>query len=146
MSEKVLEGRKPRRYIVKGYAGHPVWSGCTWANSCVTLQAAEALFAKKASGMQAGAANADAILLIDRQERRILKSVGTDDPVKLANAYGRESLRPLIGVERAVDSFWVWLGWPLANRAKRISPRSSRCLGEAVFKRRWFRCVRVALD
>ena len=33
------------------------------------------------------------------QERRILKSVGTDDPVKLANAYGRESLRPLIGVE-----------------------------------------------
>jgi len=99
MSEKVLEGRKPRRYIVKGYAGHPGWSGCTWANSCVTLQAAEALFAKKASGMQAGAANADAILLIDRQERRVLKSVGTDDPVKLANAYGRESLRPLIGVE-----------------------------------------------
>jgi len=66
MSEEVVEGRKPRRYIVKGYAGHPGWSGCTWANSCVTLQAAEALFAKKASGMQAGTANADAILLIDR--------------------------------------------------------------------------------
>jgi len=88
MPQEVVGGRKPRRYIVKGYAGHPGWSGCTWANSCVKLQAAEALFAKKAIGMEAGTANADAILLIDREERRILKSIGTDDPVRLANSYG----------------------------------------------------------
>ena len=78
----------PRRYIVKGYAGSPAWSGCTWAYSCKTLEAAKALFSKKATAFEAGSASADAILLIDRQAHQVLLSVGTDKPEKVADSYG----------------------------------------------------------
>ena len=77
-----------RRYIVKGYAGSPAWSGCTWAHSCKTLEAAKALFSKKVTAFEAGRASADAILLIDRQAHRVLLSVGTDMPEKVADSYG----------------------------------------------------------
>jgi len=79
---------KPRRYIVKGYASSPTWSGCTWANSCVTLESAKSLYSKKVAAFEAGTANADAILLIDRQLRQVVLSVGTDNPEKVANSYG----------------------------------------------------------
>lgn len=78
----------PRRYIVKGYAGSPAWSGCTWAHSCKTLEAAKALFSKKVTAFEAGTASADAILLIDRQAHQVLHSVGTDKPEKVADSYG----------------------------------------------------------
>ena len=79
---------KPRRYIVKGYASSPTWSGCTWANSSVTLESAKSLYSKKVAAFEAGTANADAILLIDRQLREVVLSVGTDNPEKVANSYG----------------------------------------------------------
>ena len=79
---------KPRRYIVKGYASSPTWSGCTWAHSCVTLESAKSLYSKKVAAFEAGTANADAILLIDRQLREVVLSVGTDNPEKVANSYG----------------------------------------------------------
>ena len=78
----------PRRYIVKGYAGSPALSGCTWAHSCKTLEAAKALFSKKVAAFEAGTANADAILLIDRQAHQVLLAVGTDKPKKVADSYG----------------------------------------------------------
>lgn len=77
-----------RRYIVKGYAASPTWSGCTWANSCGTLEAAKALYFKKVSAFEAGTANANAILLIDRQLQVVVLSVGTENPEKVANSYG----------------------------------------------------------
>jgi hypothetical protein len=78
----------PRRYIVKCYAGSPAWSGCTWAQSCKTLEAAKALFSKKIAAFEAGKASADAILLIDRQANQVLLSVGTDKPEKVTYSYG----------------------------------------------------------
>ena len=77
----------PRRYIVKGYAGSPAWSGCTWAHSCKTLEAAKALFSKKVAAFEAGRASADAILLIDRQAHQVLLSVGTDQPEMAADSH-----------------------------------------------------------
>ncbi len=77
-----------RRYIVKGYSGSPGWSGCTWANACATLEAAQALFTKKMMAFDSGSANADVILLIDRHERLVLGSVGTDKPEKVADWFG----------------------------------------------------------
>ena len=77
-----------RRHIVKGYGGRPAWSGCTWAHSCKTLEAAKALFSKKAAAFKAGTASADAILLIDRQAHQVLLSVGTDKPERVADSYG----------------------------------------------------------
>ena len=70
----------PRRYIVKGYAASPAWSGCTWAHSCKTLEAAKALFSKKAAAFEVGTASSDAILLIYRQAHQVLLAVGTDKP------------------------------------------------------------------
>ena len=75
-----------RRYIVKGYASSPTWSGCTWANSCLTLEAAKSLFARKVAA--SGSASADVILLIDRQEHQVLGSVGSDRPEVVADCYG----------------------------------------------------------
>ena len=73
-----------RRYIVKGYASSPTWSGCTWANSCTTLEAAKSLFARKV----AASGTADVILLIDRQEHQVLESAGSDRPEVVADWYG----------------------------------------------------------
>ena len=77
-----------RRYIVKGYASNPTWSGCTWANSCSTLETAKSLFARKVAAMASGTASADVILLIDRQEHQVLGSVGSDRPEAVADWYG----------------------------------------------------------
>jgi hypothetical protein len=76
-----------RRYIVKGYVSHPGWSGCAWAYSCKTVEAAERCFAKKSAASDENS-NADVVLLIDRLERKVLRAVGTDDPVRAANFYG----------------------------------------------------------
>ena len=40
------------------------------------------------SAFEAGTANADEILLIDRQLNEVALSVGTDNPEKVANSYG----------------------------------------------------------
>ena len=80
--------RNRRRYIVKGYTGSPGGSGCTFAHSCTTFLAAKRCFEKFRDDFQHGRANADVILLIDRQEREVLDSVGTDDPVKIAEFCG----------------------------------------------------------
>ena len=40
------------------------------------------------SALEAGAANADTIPLIDRQLHEVVLSVGTDNPEKVANSYG----------------------------------------------------------
>ena len=75
--------------MVKGYATNPALSGSTtFAYSCTTLEAAEKCFRKMLAKFQAQSANADAILLIDRYEQKILNSVGTEKPQAVANYYG----------------------------------------------------------
>lgn len=77
-----------RRFVVKGYASSPGWSGCTFAYACSTLRSAERCFAKKSEQFTRGEANADAILLIDREERSVIAAIGADDPVKVADWFG----------------------------------------------------------
>ena len=88
MTRAEVEKRNTRRYMVKGYASGPAWSGCTWVHVCTTLEAAEKCFARKTSDFESRLANADAILLIDCEDHKILKSLGTDDPAKVPNWYG----------------------------------------------------------
>src|SRR5262245_16335847 len=80
--------RKGPRYVVKAYAGSTGWSGSTFAYACTTLEDAENCFAEKVSDFESCFANAEAILLIDRLEHRVLGAAGTNDPVKLADFYG----------------------------------------------------------
>jgi hypothetical protein len=48
------------------------------------LASAEALFERQASEVDAYSA----LLLIDREERKVLRSKGTNDPVKTASNFG----------------------------------------------------------
>jgi hypothetical protein len=74
-----------RRYVVKGYASSPGWSGCTFAHACGTLDSAKKCFEKKKSQFEESVVNADAILLIDRRDQKVLAAVGSSDPEKTAN-------------------------------------------------------------
>ena len=74
-----------RRYVVKMVTrGSPGWSGTLWGCGCKHLRSAEALFERRAGEVGPG----DGLLLIDRQERKVLCSEGSDDPVKTANWFG----------------------------------------------------------
>jgi hypothetical protein len=73
--------RKSRRFVIKGYGGSSAWFACTFAYSCATLQAAERCFEKVRDKLRDGRANADAILLIDRQKDQVLE--GTTNPTRL---------------------------------------------------------------
>lgn len=74
-----------RRYIVKGFAGHPGWSGCIWAVGCSKVQSAESLFERRVA---AGYGSADAIVMIDRESHEVVKAWGTDDPKRLLDTFG----------------------------------------------------------
>jgi hypothetical protein len=74
-----------RRFVVKMVTmGSPAWSGTVWATGCKHLASAEALFARKTVEVASG----DALLLIDRQQRKVLRSVGSSDPEKTAARFG----------------------------------------------------------
>ncbi len=71
-----------RRYIVKEVTSSPVWTGILWGVGCRRLASAEALFARKVEASKAdGMEGSSAFLLIDRVEGKVLKSVGSPDPV-----------------------------------------------------------------
>jgi hypothetical protein len=55
-----------------------------WGYGCEHLASAEALFERRASEVDAYGA----LLLIDPEERKVLRSTGTNDPVKRANYFG----------------------------------------------------------
>jgi hypothetical protein len=71
-----------RRYAVKMVTmGSPGgWSGTLWAVGCKRLSSAEALFVRKAAEVGSG----DGFLLIDREQKKVLRSVGSSDPKKTA--------------------------------------------------------------
>ncbi len=75
-----------RRYAVKMVTmGSPGgWSGTLWAVGCKHLSSAEALFARKTSEVGSG----DGLLLIDQEQNKILRSVGSADPKKTAAWFG----------------------------------------------------------
>ena len=73
-----------RRYVVKSVTSSPAWSGTVWGYGCKHLASAEALFERQASEVDAYSA----LLLIDREERKVLRSKGTNDPVKTASNFG----------------------------------------------------------
>jgi hypothetical protein len=74
-----------RRYLVSMVTmGSPAWSGTIWAVGCKHLGSAEALFARKAGEVD----NGDALLLIDREQRKVLRSVGSSDPEKTVAWFG----------------------------------------------------------
>jgi hypothetical protein len=83
-----MELRKPRRYVVKGYASNPAWSGCTFAYACATLDSAKKCFDKLSAKFAANSTDADEILLIDREDHKVLASVGTSSPKKVAESFG----------------------------------------------------------
>src|SRR3954452_4379745 len=60
--------------------GSPGWSGTLWAIGCKHLSSADALFSRRASEVEPG----DALLLIDREEKKVLRSLGSSDPEKTA--------------------------------------------------------------
>ena len=62
-----------RRYLVRAVASSPGWTGTLWATGCAHLASAEALFERK---LEEG----NPMLLIDREERKVLRSVGFEDP------------------------------------------------------------------
>jgi hypothetical protein len=70
-----------RRYLVKAVASSPMWTGTLWATACKHLFSAEALFERKLE-------DDDAMLLIDRQERKVLRSVGFEDPDQGVRFFG----------------------------------------------------------
>lgn len=71
-----------RRYVVKLItSGSPAWSGVLWGVGCKYLQSAEILFERRKTQL----ADGDALLLIDRQEKIVLKAAGTSDPAKTAD-------------------------------------------------------------
>jgi hypothetical protein len=74
-----------RRFVVKMVTmGSPAWSGTVWTKGCKHLASAEALFARKVEEVESG----DALLLIDRERRKVLRSVGSSDPEKTAAWFG----------------------------------------------------------
>ena len=84
-----MTGAGPRRYLVKEVVSTPVWTGVAWAFGCTHLPSAEALFERKVAESKADRADQGAaILLIDRVERRVIKSTGTRDPAKTARFFG----------------------------------------------------------
>ena len=52
-----------RRYTVKGFSGHPGWSGCIWAVGCSKVQSAESLFERRVA---AGYGSADFLRAVQR--------------------------------------------------------------------------------
>jgi hypothetical protein len=80
-----------RRYIVKEVTSSPGWTGTLWGIGCSKLTSAEALFARKVEQNKAdGMQNSSALLLIDRLERKVLKSEGSKDPIKTARFFGED--------------------------------------------------------
>jgi hypothetical protein len=74
-----------RRYVVKMVtAGSPAWSGTVWGYGCKHLKSAEALFRRKSVEVEKG----DALFLIDRHRRVVLRSLGSTNPKKTADAFG----------------------------------------------------------
>jgi hypothetical protein len=59
-------------------------AGTVWGYGCKHLASAEALFDRQAGEVDA----LTALLLIDRDERKVLRSKGTNDPVTTANNFG----------------------------------------------------------
>lgn len=75
-----------RRYVVKMVTSSPGWTGTVWAFGCKHLASAQALFHRRSSECEAG--DGSALLLIDRDEGKVLQSVGTNDPEKTAHYFG----------------------------------------------------------
>jgi hypothetical protein len=73
-----------RRYVVKMVTSSPAWTGTVWGYGCARLSSAEALFQRKVVDV----VPCSALLLIDREERKVIRSTGTDDPVKTAIYFG----------------------------------------------------------
>ncbi|RWP64130.1 MAG: hypothetical protein EOR07_16210 [Mesorhizobium sp.] len=53
-----------RRYLVRGIAQSPIWSGTLWAYACSKLASAELLFEKQRAN-----AEFDILELLDREDR-----------------------------------------------------------------------------
>lgn len=73
-----------RRYTVKYVTSTPAWTGTVWAYGCKHLASAEALFDRRADEVSA----VSALLLLDNEEKKILRSKGSDDPVRTAQYLG----------------------------------------------------------
>ena len=74
-----------RRYAVKMVTtGSPGWSGTLWAVGCKHLSSVDALFARKAAEVGRG----DGLMLFDREQKKVLRSVGSSDPKKTAAWFG----------------------------------------------------------
>lgn len=81
-----MNQKSTRRYLVKGYAESPAWSGCTWAYGCSKLDSASNLFSKKETLFLSKESDADYIVLIDRQDGVLIKQIGLANPSAYAKS------------------------------------------------------------
>jgi len=75
-----------RRYVVKSVTSWPGWTGTLRCIGCKHLTSAEVLFDRQAEEWEADPSTA--LLLIDREDRKVLRSVGSSDPDKTASYFG----------------------------------------------------------
>ena len=73
----------PRRYLVRGVASAPGFTGTTLAVLCKHLVSAERLFERKVAE-----SGFDAVLLIDREQKKVLRSFGSTNPEGTADYFG----------------------------------------------------------
>jgi hypothetical protein len=84
--ERVPHVTERRRYVVKQVTSSPAWSGTLRSIGCKHLASAEALFDRQAEDWETDTYSA--LLLIDREDRKVLRSVGSGDPDKTATYFG----------------------------------------------------------
>ena len=76
---------------MKEVTASPAWTETLRGVGCNHLVSAETLFARKAAANKAaGIEGSTALLLIDRVEGKVLKSVGSPDPVTTARSFGED--------------------------------------------------------
>jgi hypothetical protein len=75
-----------RRYVVKQVTSTPAWTGTLRCISCKHLASAETLFERQAEEWEPDPYSA--LLLIDWQEKKVLRNVGSKDPEKTAAYFG----------------------------------------------------------
>jgi hypothetical protein len=80
-----------RRYLVKMVTlGSPGWSGRLWGAGCTHLSSAERLFDRRLRDAEADGrfGAGDMLLLIDKESRKLLRAVGTQEIENTARSYG----------------------------------------------------------
>jgi len=75
-----------RQFVVTFVTTSPMWTGTVRAVGCKHLISAERVFERWAAEVSDG--DYSAVLLIDRDKRKVINSIGSKDPEKTARFFG----------------------------------------------------------